>query len=158
TGRMSSNDPNLQNILNKTALGRAIRHAFVAEKGFKLVALDYSQIELRIAAILSGDKKLIEIFKSGEDIHTGVASRVFKVSKEFIDKGMRIKAKTINFGILYGMGVNALKANLGVDRKEAREFYNQYFETFKGLAEFIDQTKAEAERKGYTETLFGRRR
>lgn len=158
TGRMGSNSPNLQNIPNKTALGRAIRNAFVAEKGFKLVSLDYSQIELRIAAILSKDKKLIEIFKNGEDAHAGVAMRVFKVPKEAVDKGMRIKAKTINFGILYGMGVNALRANLGVDRKEAQEFYNQYFKTFSGLAIYLDKIKAEASRKGYTETMFGRRR
>src|SRR3989344_31685 len=158
TGRMASNSPNLQNIPNKTPLGRAIRHAFVAEKGFKLVSLDYSQIELRIAAILSQDKKLIEIFKSGIDVHAGVAMRVFKVPADKVDKGMRTKAKTINFGILYGMGVNALKVNLGVDRKEAEDFYNKYFETFKGLAKYLDKIKAEAERKGYTETMFGRRR
>lgn len=158
TGRMSSNNPNLQNIPNKTLLGRAIRNAFVAEKGFKLVSFDYSQIELRIAAILSQDKKLIEIFKNGEDIHAGVAMRVFKVPKESVDKSMRTKAKTINFGILYGMGVNALKVNLGVERKEAQEFYNKYFETFTGLAEYLEETKAKANRKGYTETMFGRRR
>ena len=158
TGRMGSNSPNLQNIPNKTLLGRAIRNAFVAEKGFKLVSFDYSQIELRIAAILSKDKKLIEIFENGEDAHAGVAMRVFKVSKDHVDKGMRIKAKTINFGILYGMGVNALRANLGVDRKEAQEFYNQYFKTFSGLSAYLDKIKAEASRKGYTETMFGRRR
>ena len=158
TGRMNSNNPNLQNIPNKTDLGRAIRKAFVPEKGFKLVALDYSQIELRLAAILSGDKKLIEIFKNGEDVHAGVAARVFGVSQDKVDKGMRTKAKTINFGILYGMGVNALRANLGGDRKEAQEFYNEYFSTFTGLAQYLDRIKAETERKGYTETLFGRRR
>jgi len=158
TGRMSSNNPNLQNIPNKTALGRAIRHAFVAEDGYKLLSLDYSQIELRIAAVLSQDEKLMEIFKNGEDVHAGVASRVFKVPVDKVDKGMRIKAKTINFGILYGMGVNALKVNLGTDRKEAQEFYNEYFETFKGLASYLDKVKAETERRGYTETMFGRRR
>lgn len=158
TGRMASNNPNLQNIPNKTLLGRAIRHAFVTEKGFKLVSFDYSQIELRIAAILSNDKKLIEIFKNGEDVHAGVAMRVFKVSKELVDKGMRTRAKAINFGILYGMGVNALKTNLGVDRREAQEFYDKYFQTFAGLATYLDKIKAEAGQKGYTETLFGRRR
>ena len=158
TGRMSSNNPNLQNIPNKTLLGRAIRHAFVAEAGFKLLSLDYSQIELRIAAILSQDKKLIEIFKSGVDVHAGVATRVFKVPQELVDKSMRTKAKTINFGILYGMGVNALRANLGVDRKEAQEFYDKYFETFVDLAAYLDKIKTEARRRGYTETLFGRRR
>ena len=158
TGRMASINPNLQNIPNKTELGRAIRKAFVPENGFKLVALDYSQIELRIAAILSKDEKLIEIFKNGEDVHAGVAARIFGVPVDKVDKGMRIKAKTINFGILYGMGVNALKANLGVDRKEAQEFYNEYFGTFTTLAAYLDKVKAEAERKGYTETMFGRRR
>ncbi len=158
TGRMASNNPNLQNIPNKTELGRAIRKAFVAEKGFKLVAIDYSQIELRLAAVLSGDQKLLEIFKNGEDVHAGVAARVFKVPVDKVDKGMRIKAKTINFGILYGMGVNALRGNLGTDRKEAQEFYNEYFSTFTGLAQYLDKIKAETERKGYTETLFGRRR
>ena len=158
TGRMASNNPNLQNIPNKTLLGRAIRHAFVAEQGSKLVSFDYSQIELRIAAILSNDQKLIEIFKNGEDVHSGVAMRVFKVPKESVDKGMRTRAKTINFGILYGMGVNALKANLGVERREAQEFYDQYFQTFVGLARYLDKIKTEAKRRGYTETLFGRRR
>ncbi|MBI2086763.1 MAG: hypothetical protein HYT69_01165 [Candidatus Zambryskibacteria bacterium] len=158
TGRMASNNPNLQNIPVKTALGRAIRKAFVAQKGFKLLSLDYSQIELRLAAILSRDKKLIEIFKNREDVHAGVAARVFKVPRDKVDKAMRIKAKTINFGILYGMGVNALRANLGTDRKEAQEFYNEYFKTFTGLAEYLDKVKAETARRGYTETMFGRRR
>lgn len=158
TGRMASNNPNLQNIPNKTPLGQAIRHAFVAETGFKLVSLDYSQIELRITAILSKDKKLIEIFKNGEDVHAGVASRVFKVPLEKVDKNMRSKAKIINFGILFGMGVNALKANLGVDRKEAQDFYNEYFQTFTGLTRYLDKIKVEVEQKGYTETMFGRRR
>lgn len=158
TGRMSSTNPNLQNIPIKTELGRAIRHAFVASEGYKLVALDYSQIELRIAAILSEDEKLIDIFKNGEDAHTGVASRVFKVKPEEVDREMRRRAKVINFGILYGMGVTALKGNLGTDRAEAQEFYNQYFDTFKTLAQYLDSVKADAERKGYTETLFGRRR
>lgn len=158
TGRMGSVNPNLQNIPIKSDLGKAIRHAFVAEEGYSLVSLDYSQIELRIAAILSGDQKLIEIFKNGEDVHAGVASRVFKVPIDKVDRGMRIKAKTINFGILYGMGVNALRTNLGTDRKEAQDFYNEYFQTFTGLAGYLDRVKADAERKGYTETLFGRRR
>jgi DNA polymerase-1 len=158
TGRMASQDPNLQNIPVKSSLGRAIRNAFIAEKGYSLLSLDYSQIELRIAAILSRDKKLIDIFKRGEDVHTGVASQVFKVSPENVDKEMRRKAKVINFGILYGMGVNALKTNLMTDRKTAQEFYNNYFETFSELASYLDNVKAETERRGYTETMFGRRR
>lgn len=160
TGRMSSQGPNLQNIPTKTELGRAIRKAFIAEKGFVLAALDYSQIELRIAAFLSCDEKLIEIFKNGEDVHTAVASEVFEVPKEKVDKEMRRKAKVINFGILYGMGVNALRTNLGegTERAEAQKFYNDYFEKFKGLAIYLDKVKAEAKRNGYTETFFGRRR
>ncbi len=158
TGRMASQDPNLQNIPIRTELGRAIRYAFVAEEGYSLISLDYSQAELRIAAILAKDNKLIEIFKNGVDVHTGVASRVFGVAPEAVDKEMRRRAKIINFGILYGMGVNALKTNLGTERKEAQEFYNNYFATFKELASYLDSVKAEAERKGYTETLFGRRR
>ncbi len=160
TGRMSSKDPNLQNIPIKSELGRNIRKAFVAEKGFELVALDYSQIELRLAAVLSGDKELVEIFKSGRDVHTEVAARVFKVPAEKVDKEMRRKAKVINFGILYGMGVNALRTNLGkgTSRDEAQVFYNEYFSTFSGLAAYLEGIKAEAERNGYTETIFGRRR
>lgn len=158
TGRMASESPNLQNIPIKSALGRAIRHAFIAEEGNCLVTLDYSQIELRIAAILSQDEKLISIFKNGEDVHTGVAAQMFGVPPADVDKEMRRKAKTINFGILYGMGVNALRTNLGTDRKTAQEFYNNYFETFTTLPSYLDEVKADAERKGYTETMFGRRR
>lgn len=160
TGRMASKDPNLQNIPIKSELGRNIRKAFVAEKGFTLAALDYSQIELRLAAILSGDIQLVDIFKSGRDVHTEVAARVFKVPAEKVDKEMRRKAKVINFGILYGMGVNALRANLGkgTSRDEAQLFYNEYFNTFKELAAYLGRVKGEAARNGYTETMFGRRR
>ena len=160
TGRMSSQGPNLQNIPIKTDLGRAIRKAFIAEKGFVLCALDYSQIELRIAALLSGDEKLIEIFNKGEDVHTAVASAVFEVPLDKVDREMRRKAKVINFGILYGMGVNALRQNLGegTERADAQKFYNEYFAKFSGLASYLDKVKAEAKRKGYTETFFGRRR
>lgn len=158
TGRMASENPNIQNIPTRTDLGRRIRSAFIAPKDSRLVAFDYSQIELRIASFLSGDTKFIEIFKKGDDVHTDVASFVFGVPKEKVDKDMRSKAKTINFGILYGMGVSALQKNLKTDRKEAQKFYNDYFETFNELASYLDKTKAEAGRKGYTETLFGRRR
>ena len=158
TGRIASINPNLQNIPVKTELGRAIRHAFIPEEGYRLVSFDYSQIELRIAAILSGDPKLIEIFKKGEDVHAGVAARVFNVAPEEVTIEMRIKAKTINFGILYGMGVNALRANLKTDRKEAQQFYNEYFATFSRLAKYLEEVKAETARTGYTETMFGRRR
>ena len=160
TGRMASKGPGLQNIPIKTDLGRAIRKAFIAEKGCVLAALDYSQIELRIAAFLSADPKLIEIFTKGEDVHTAVASEVFEVPLDKVDREMRRKAKVINFGILYGMGVNALRQNLGegTDRAEAQKFYNEYFTKFSGLATYLDTVKADAKRKGYTETFFGRRR
>ncbi len=158
TGRMASQEPNLQNIPIKTELGRAIRGAFVAEKGFKLCAFDYSQIEIRIAAFLSGDEKLINIFKKGEDVHTSVASFVFKVPADQVTSDMRRQAKVINFGIMYGMGVTALKQNLGTTRDLAQKFLNDYFESFNGLAKYLDHVKAETARSGYTETFFGRRR
>ncbi|MCH7756537.1 hypothetical protein IIC45_00385 [Patescibacteria group bacterium] len=158
TGRMASHNPNLQNIPIRSDLGAKIRNGFVARPGFVLVSFDYSQVELRIAAFLSGDKKLIEIFEKGGDIHQAVASEVFGVSLKNVDSEMRRRAKVINFGIIYGMGVNALKANLGTSRAEAQQFYNDYFEKFKGLAVYLDHTKADAARRGYTETLFGRRR
>jgi len=158
TGRMSSRDPNLQNIPIKSAEGRAIREAFVATEGYELVALDYSQIELRCAAILSGDEKLVDIFANSRDVHTEVAAQVFDVSRDAVDKEMRRKAKVINFGILYGMGVNALKVNLGSSQEEARQFLNEYFDTFPQLTDYIERVKLDAARSGYTETLFGRRR
>ncbi len=159
TGRMSSNNPNLQNIpVNTDDEGRNVRKAFVADDGKKLVALDYSQIELRISALLSKDKKLVDIFKKGVDVHQAVASEVFNVSLDKVTSDMRRQAKIINFGILYGMGVNALRANLGSDRETAQKFYNEYFKEFSGLAEYLEHVKAETYRRGYTETFFGRRR
>ena len=160
TGRMGCQNPNLQNIPIKSEYGRRIRTAFSAPNGRVLAALDYSQIELRIAAGLSGDKKLVQIFKSGGDVHAAVAAQVFNVPPELVDHEMRRRAKVINFGILYGMGVNALRANLGasVTRDEAATYLSEYFKNFSGLARFIEHTKAEAARLGYTETLFGRRR
>ena len=158
TGRIASQNPNLQNIPIKTELGRIIRNAFVADKGLVLVAFDYSQIELRIAALLSGDEALSEIFRAGRDVHSEVASRVFHVKAEDVTYEMRRRAKVINFGILYGMGVNALQQSLDTKRAEAQEFYNQYFEAFPRLSAFMDDTIAKASRLGYTETHFGRRR
>ncbi len=158
TGRFSSLDPNLQNLPIKSELGRKIRDGFVAAPGHQLLALDYSQIELRVAAILSGDKNLTQIFAEGKDVHAGVASFVFGVPIDKVDKEMRRKAKVINFGIIYGMGVTALRKNLGGTREEAQRFYDNYFRQFKGVAEYLEQTKEFAKAKGYTETLFGRRR
>ncbi len=160
TGRMGSKDPNLQNIPVRTKESIAIRRAFVADKGYTMVGIDYSQIELRIAAIMAHDEKMIDIFSRGEDVHTGVAVRVFGVKADEVTSEMRRKAKVINFGILYGMGVNALRANLGgeTSREEAQQFLNAYFNTFTRLAEYLEETKQFARDTGYTETLFGRRR
>lgn len=158
TGRMASQSPNLQNIPLHSERGRAIRHAFVASKDFTLVALDYSQIELRLAAILSGDEKLCSIFKSGRDVHQEVAAQVFHVAPGEVDAEMRRRAKIINFGILYGMGVNALRQQLGSTTAEAHQYLEEYFTTFKTLSEYLESTKGFARKHGYTETLFGRRR
>ena len=158
TGRFASKNPGVQNIPIKTELGRRIRNAFVAKEGSRLVTFDYSQIELRLAAILSGDEKLIEIFKNGEDVHAAVAAELFHLPPVQITKEMRRRAKVINFGILYGMGVNALRENLQSDRTEAQAYLTRYFETFSGLAVYLAKTKATAARLGYTTTLFGRKR
>jgi len=158
TGRFSSEGPNLQNLPIKSELGKRIRRGFIASPGAKLAAFDYSQIELRVAAILSRDKKMTEIFRSGEDVHAGVAAFVFGVPAERVTAEMRRQAKVINFGILYGMGVSALQKNLGRTRAEAQKFYNDYFTEFNGLKSYLEEVKSFALRNGYTETLFGRRR
>jgi DNA polymerase-1 len=158
TGRFSSQNPNLQNIPASDGLARQIREAFVAAPGHTFVAFDYSQIELRIAALMSGDDYLIDTFEAGKDIHAAVASRVFGVPENEVTHDMRRKAKVINFGILYGMGVTALQQNLGTSRKEAQEFYDNYFISFPKIAEYTDATIAFAKKNGFTETLFGRRR
>lgn len=158
TGRFSSSNPNLQNIPVRDGLGVVIRDAFVAPPGKLLMSFDYSQIEMRVLAMLSGDPGLAEIFQKGEDVHTSVASRVFRVAPEDVTREMRRRAKVINFGIVYGMGVTALKDNLGSTRAEAQEFYDQYFITFPKIAAYFEHVTKEAEKTGYTETLFGRRR
>lgn len=158
TGRFSSQDPNLQNLPIKSDLGRAIRNGFVAPLGYQLLALDYSQIELRVAAMLSLDKKLTQIFKDGKDVHSGVASFVFGVPMEKVDSEMRRRAKVINFGIIYGMGVSALQKNLGSTREEAQKFYDNYFNQFSGVRDYLDSVKEFALKNKYTKTLFGRKR
>ncbi len=158
TGRMASQNPNLQNIPLRSERGRAIRKAFVAPPGFELVSLDYSQIELRLAAILSGDEKLCAIFRNGRDVHQEVAAQVFHVAPQMVDAEMRRRAKIINFGILYGMGVNALRVQLGTTTADAHQFLEDYFSTFKTLSEYLEKTKGFARKHGYTETFFGRRR
>ncbi len=158
TGRLSSQEPNLQNIPIKGELGRAIRDAFVAPIGWKIVSFDYSQIELRLAAILSGDETMRDVFREGGDAHAAIAARIFGIPAGEVTHDQRRRAKAVNFGILYGMGVNALRESLGVSRAEAQEFYNHYFHTFPRLAEYLEETKADAARTGYTTTMFGRRR
>jgi len=158
TGRMSSSDPNLQNIPNREGVGERIRDAFMAGKGKVLLSCDYSQIEMRVLAILSGDEGLLQIFREGSDVHTSVAARVFHVEPTAVTKEMRRRAKVINFGIVYGMGVTALQRSLGGTRQEAQAFYDEYLATFPRAGAFMDETIASAKRMGYTTTLFGRRR
>ena len=158
TGRFSGANPNLQNIPIKTEKGKNIRNAFIAEKGYVLASFDYSQIELRVAALLSQDSYFLQVFKDGKDIHTAVAMKVFGVKEEDVTHDMRRRAKVINFGILYGMGVNALRTNLGTDRKEAQIFYDNYFAQFPTIAAYLESIKDFAKEHGYTETLFGRKR
>jgi DNA polymerase-1 len=158
TGRFSSENPNLQNLPVKSEEGILVRKAFIADEGHKFLSLDYSQIDLRSAAILSKDPNLIDIFKKGIDVHTGVAAKVFKIKDNEVTIEMRRKAKTINFGILYGMGVTALKDSMKVDRKEAQQFFDEYKNTFPVLMDYLEKVKKDAERIGYTETLFKRRR
>lgn len=158
TGRLSSNDPNLQNIPIRTELGREIRKAFVADRGKRIVALDYSQIELRVVAHLSGDKMMTAAFQNGEDIHTQTASALNEVAARDVTKDMRRNAKAINFGILYGMGVQGIQRDSGVTRDEARDFLDKYFEIHSGIATYIERIKEETRQNGYAQTLFGRRR
>lgn len=158
TGRFSSNNPNLQNIPIKTERGKNIRNAFIAEDGYVLASFDYSQIELRVAALLSQDSYFIKVFKDGGDIHNAVAMKVFNVGSKEVTADMRRQAKVINFGILYGMGVNALKENLGSTRAEAQTFYDNYFAQFPTIASYLESIKDFAKAHGYTETLFGRKR
>ncbi len=158
TGRMSSENPNMQNIPASGELGLAVRRGFIARPGHTFLSADYSQIEMRVLAALSGDPALLEIFKKGEDVHTGVASLVFGVPGSEVTKEMRRRAKVINFGIIYGMGVTRLQATLGVTRAEAAAFYENYFTTFGSIREYFEKVKREARERGYTETFFGRRR
>lgn len=158
TGRFSSTNPNLQNIPIKGEGGKEIRHGFVARPRHVFIGSDYSQIELRVLAMLSKDQQLIDTFARGEDIHARVASAMFHVDPSEVTNDMRRKAKVINFGILYGMGVSALQKNLGTSRGEAAAFYENYFKAFPTIAGYLDHTKAFAREHGYTETMFGRRR
>jgi len=158
TGRLSSNDPNLQNIPVRTEAGRAIRRAFVAPPGRLLVAADYSQVELRLLAHLSGDAALIETFRRGEDIHRATAAKIFGSHPDLVSPDQRRGAKTINFGILYGMGPFALAGQLGVSQGEAKAFIAAYFQQFPSIRACLDRILAQARETGATETIFGRLR
>jgi len=157
TGRLASKDPNLQNIPIRTEEGRRIRQAFVAPKGYKIVAADYSQIELRIMAHLSGDKGLLDAFKHGIDVHRATAAEVFGTSVDKVSNEERRRAKAINFGLIYGMSAFGLGKQLGIGRNEAQEYVDLYFKRYPGVASFMENTKELARDKGYVQTVFGRR-
>ncbi|MGB0732149.1 MAG: DNA polymerase I [Pontibacterium sp.] len=157
TGRLSSSDPNLQNIPVRTKEGRRIRQAFVAPQGYKLVAADYSQIELRIMAHLSQDAGLLKAFSAGDDIHSATAAEVFKVDLADVSTEQRRRAKAINFGLIYGMSAFGLGKQLGIGRNEAQEYINHYFETYPGVQAYMEDIRSKAADQGYVETLFGRR-
>ncbi len=157
TGRLSSSDPNLQNIPVRTVEGRRIRQAFIAPPGCKLLAADYSQIELRIMAHLSGDEGLLTAFAAGEDIHRATAAEVFGVAPGEVSADMRRSAKAINFGLIYGMSAFGLARQLGIDRAAAQTYVERYFERYPGVRRYMDETRERAREQGYVETVFGRR-
>jgi DNA polymerase-1 len=157
TGRLASNDPNLQNIPVRTGEGRRIRQAFVAGPGNVILSADYSQIELRIMAHLSGDEAMLHAFGQGEDIHRATASEIFGVARQDVNSEQRRYAKVINFGLIYGMSAFGLASNLSIERSAAQMYIDKYFMRFAGVRRFMDQTRAEAKSNGYVETVFGRR-
>src|SRR5690606_19528707 len=159
TGRLSSVDPNLQNIPIRLEEGRKIRRAFVpSEEDWFIFAADYSQIELRVLAHISGDEKLIEAFKNNMDIHTKTAMDVFHVSEDEVTPNMRRQAKAVNFGIVYGISDYGLSQNLGITRKEAKQFIDKYFEIYTGVKEYMEEIVREAKLNGYVSTIMNRRR
>jgi DNA polymerase I len=157
TGRLSSQNPNLQNIPIRTEEGRRVRKAFIAEEGYKLIAADYSQIELRIMAHLSEDKGLLTAFAAGEDIHRATASEVFSTAIDAVSDDQRRSAKAINFGLIYGMSAFGLGRQLNISRNDAQEYIDLYFDRYPGVKAYMDRTKVLAAEQGYVETLFGRR-
>ena len=158
TGRLSSSEPNLQNIPVRTELGREIRGAFIAKPGHVLVDADYSQIELRVLAHISGDETMIDAFRKGEDIHARTAAEVYGVPFDQVTHQMRSASKAVNFGIVYGISDFALAKNIGVSRREARDFINRYFERYPGVKAYMEQSVQDARERGYAVTLMGRRR
>ncbi|KPC35651.1 DNA polymerase I [Pseudomonas syringae pv. cilantro] len=157
TGRLSSSDPNLQNIPIRTAEGRRIRQAFVAPKGYKLLAADYSQIELRIMAHLAKDEGLLHAFRNDLDVHRATAAEVFGVELEGVTQDMRRSAKAINFGLIYGMSAFGLAKQIGVDRKQSQAYVDRYFARYPGVLDYMERTRAQAAEQGFVETIFGRR-
>ena len=157
TGRLSSTDPNLQNIPIRTAEGRRIRQAFIAPEGYKLIAADYSQIELRIMSHLSQDPGLLEAFANNKDVHKATAAEVFEVTLDEVTGEQRRRAKAINFGLIYGMSAFGLAKQLGISRPEAQKYIQRYFERYPGVRTYMENTREMAREKGYVETLFGRR-
>ena len=157
TGRLSSTDPNLQNIPIRTAEGRRVRQAFVPEDGYKIVAIDYSQIELRIMAHLSQDKSLLNAFAEGLDIHRATAAEVFGCKPEEVTDEQRRQAKAVNFGLIYGMSAFGLARQLGIARNDAQHYMDKYFERFPGVLKYMEDTRKQAKEQGYVKTLFGRR-
>ena len=157
TGRLSSTEPNLQNIPIKTPEGRKIREAFIPEKGNVLISADYSQIELRIMAHLSGDKNLTEAFKNNLDVHSATASEIFGISLDEVSQDHRRSAKVINFGLIYGMSAFGLTRQLGIPRHEAQDYLDTYFEKYTGVRKYMDSTKELAKKNLYVETILGRR-
>lgn len=158
TGRLSSHDPNLQNIPIRTERGNRVRRAFVAQEGFELVSVDYSQIELRILAHITGDEGLCEAFRKGHDIHAATASQIFAVPLEEVSSDQRRSAKAVNFGIAYGQGPFGLAENLKISRKEASEIISQYFARFSRVKDYMIEVIETGKKQGYVETIFGRRR
>jgi DNA polymerase-1 len=157
TGRLSSSDPNLQNIPIRTAEGRRIRQAFVAPPGFKLLAADYSQIELRIMAHLSQDEGLLAAFASDQDVHRATAAEVFGLALDSVTPDQRRSAKAINFGLIYGMSAFGLAKQLGIERGQAQQYVDKYFERYPGVRRYMDETRASARRAGFVTTVYGRR-
>lgn len=157
TGRLSSTDPNLQNIPIRNEAGRRIRQAFVAPSGHKILAVDYSQIELRIMAHLSGDQALLDAFRDGKDIHAATAAEIMGVSIEDVSSEQRRRAKAVNFGLIYGMSAFGLAKQLGIPRGEAQAYMDTYFERYPGVMQYMEDTRSTAADKGYVETIFGRR-
>ncbi|MFC7289762.1 DNA polymerase I [Herminiimonas glaciei] len=157
TGRLASNDPNLQNIPIRNAEGRRIREAFIAAPGNVIVSADYSQIELRIMAHISGDENMLQAFADGEDIHRATAAEIFGVERSAVDSEQRRYAKVINFGLIYGMSAFGLAGNLGIERSAAQSYIERYFHRFAGVKRYMDETRLEAKARGYVQTVFGRR-